>query len=892
MIKIDVIGEIKAKTDLIELFESYGHRVQKNGKTHVTNCPFHEDETPSLSISPSKKLWNCFGCGEAGDLFKLVQKKENCNFPEAVKKLAEQSGFELEMSDEKNKDPNINTSSFIESNKVGSPFLKAARYYQARLFDTESGRAYLQSRNLKNEELWRTHEIGFCDGTLTKIFPELESELKAANLILENGRERFVNCITFPLKDEKNEIVGLYGRHIKEEKGGHFYLPGARKGLFNRENLSSKTPLIIAESVIDAMSFIEAGYPNVLPIYGTKGFMASHMSLIETLKPSEIILALDGDEEGQRASLELKEVLFSFRYSVFKFPENKDANEYFRENKLPTPWPPSQEGGTPFFKGAPPLLDPVLNLEALPQRSSFFQLKFAEQRGNKLNATLKCENKETGKFLLETYNLYNAKQRETLIEEAAKILNEDPKLMAAEIARLIPIAEAKARRSRGSDEGGENASEESPVMSKSDENEAMAFLKNPDIFASIRNDYDKLGYIGEETNKVLAYLVMTSRKMKNPLSMIIMSNSAAGKSSLQKATMELCPDEDGKHFTRLTQQSLYYLGEESIKHKCLSIEEEEGSSEASYSLKVLLSAKVLNVVTTTQDPQTGRKRADEYKTEGPVAVMVSTTSPEIEPELESRVLVISVDESQAQTRQIQAQQRESRTLAGQEIEAKREAIKAKHHNAQRLLETNLTIVNNFAPTLTFPTQRLRFRRTHAHYLDLIETVAFLRQKQKTIKPHPSLERYIEVDETDLAIAKKIFDQILGQALAELKPSTKEVLNKITEFCQKEERKTFQRREIRSHGNYTHTHLHRQLKLLEELEYIVPVTGSATGSRYTYELAFEGSFEEKSPQNHSNHSKPFQAEIGTVLRSESRTIPGCPAQGEKGVYSEIFSETIS
>ena len=113
--------------------------------------------------------------------------------------------------------------------------------------------------------------------------------------------------------------------------------------------------------------------------------------------------------------------------------------------------------------------------------------------------------------------------------------------------------------------------------------------------------------------------------------------------------MDLCPEEEGKHFTRLTQQSLYYLGEDSIKHKCLSIEEEEGSSEASYSLKTLLSAKVLNVATTTQDPQTGKKKAEEYRTEGPVAVMVSTTSPEIEPELESRTIVISVDESIKQT---------------------------------------------------------------------------------------------------------------------------------------------------------------------------------------------------------------------------------------------------
>ncbi|MCP3968524.1 MAG: hypothetical protein GY718_19630 [Lentisphaerae bacterium] len=307
--------------------------------------------------------------------------------------------------------------------------------------------------------------------------------------------------------------------------------------------------------------------------------------------------------------------------------------------------------------------------------------------------------------------------------------------------------------------------------------------------------------------------------------------------------MELCPEEDGKHFTRLTQQSLYYLGEESIKHKCLSIEEEEGTADASYSLKTLLSAKVLNVAVTTQDPQTGKKRAEEYKTEGPVAVMVSTTSPEIEPELESRTLVISVDESEKQTSNIQAEQKQARTLKGQTVQAKREAVKKKHANAQRMLESGLTIVNNYAPQLTFPVQRLRYRRTHSHYLDLIDVIAFLRQKQKVQRICEHIGPYIEVEKKDIALANEIFIQIMGQTLSELKTTTVEVLEKIILLCKEKGGKEFSRRELREFSHYSNTHLHRQLKLLEELEYIAAVSG-VNGSKYVYQLIYEGEFKKQ------------------------------------------------
>ena len=573
---------------------------------------------------------------------------------------------------------------------------------------------------------------------------------------------------------------------------------------------------------------------KVYPIYGTNGFTPDHLALINEIQPAEIIIALDGDEQGQAASLRLKEKLtaecsFSFSCRIVTFPNNQDANEYF------------QKQDKADFKQ---LIGTVLAVEfknpkTQKLRTDRYQFKHIDQKGGKLTVTLKVENPETKRFVLDTVNLYSQRQRESLTKSVMELFQERIETVEAEVIELIYLAEQKAKQLKT--EWDLKDEETVTTMSEAEKQEALSFLKNPKLFEEIVHDYETLGYVGEESNKQLAYLVMTSRRLANPLSLIIVSSSAAGKSSLQKATMELCPAEDGKHFTRLTQQSLYYLGEDSIKHKFLSIEEEAGAEEASYSLKTLLSSKELTVVSTTQDPITGKKRADEYKTEGPVAVMVSTTNPTIEPEMASRTLVISIDETREQTQSIQIQQRYSRTAEGRTQQLKEKTVQRKHHNAQRLLSKDLIVVNDYAPKLQFPTDRLKYRRSNAHYLDLIDTIAFLRQHQKPIKSTDHLAQYIEVDKSDIQIANGLFYALMGWQIDELTPPTRKLLLQIVEYCGDKGVPEFSRREIREHYKWGNTHLHNHLRHLEEMEYLVSINGS-NGSKYQYQLVYTGDIE--------------------------------------------------
>ena len=453
-----------------------------------------------------------------------------------------------------------------------------------------------------------------------------------------------------------------------------------------------------------------------------------------------------------------------------------------------------------------------------------FILKHIDKKSGKLLVTVKVENPTTKRFYINTLNLYVDKQRKQFVESVAKLLNRDiddiEKLVFVWIRLLEEQPEIEESESR-------------VEVNEQDEQLALVFLKSPKLFDTLLDDFKTLGYTGEELNKQLAYLVMTSRKTQNPLSLIIMSNSAAGKSTLQKTVLDLCPNEESKHFTRLTAQSLYYLGKESLKHKFLSIEESEGSHDASYALKILLSAKEIKVGTTSQDPSTGQRHTQEQKTEGPVSVIVSTTQAEVESELASRTLIVTIDETKEQTTSILESQRFARTLDSLLQGDKKKDVVRKHHAIQRLLKP-VTIINNLAPGIQFPTDRIKYRRGQEQYLNLIDTIAFLRQFQKERKTHDKVGEYIEVDATDVELANVLFTHAFKWVVDDFKPATRKLLEQIQGFCKQNSTNLFTRMELRNTYKWDSATLHRHIRKLCELEVIRLARGKDRVKHY-YEL---------------------------------------------------------
>ena len=315
------------------------------------------------------------------------------------------------------------------------------------------------------------------------------------------------------------------------------------------------------------------------------------------------------------------------------------------------------------------------------------------------------------------------------------------------------------------------------TISDADRAAALELLRSPALCDRILDDFRRMGVVGEETNKLVGYLAATSRKLEEPLAVIIQSSSAAGKSSLMEAVLSLMPTEERVQYSAMTGQSLFYMGESDLAHKILAIVEEEGAERASYALKLLQSEGELTIASTGKDPATGRLVTQEYRVEGPVMIFLTTTAIEVDEELLNRCIVLTVDEGREQTRAIHDRQRRARTLEGVVGRQERGRLMELHQNAQRLLRP-LSVVNPYAEQLTFPDHRTRMRRDHMKYLALIEAIALLHQYQRPVREveHRGAKlRYVEVTKADIALANRLTHEVLGRSLDELPPQTRRLL---------------------------------------------------------------------------------------------------------------------
>jgi hypothetical protein len=320
--------------------------------------------------------------------------------------------------------------------------------------------------------------------------------------------------------------------------------------------------------------------------------------------------------------------------------------------------------------------------------------------------------------------------------------------------------------------------------------------------------------------------------------------------------LALVPAEDRVHYSAMTGQSLFYLGETDLKHRILAIAEEEGVRQAAYALKVLQSQGELTIASTGKDPATGMLVTQQYRVEGPVMLFLTTTAIDVDEELVNRCLVLTINESREQTRRILARQRSGRTLAGLVATSDAESIRQRHQNAQRLLRP-LAVVNPYAEHLTFLDDRTRMRRDHAKYLTLIEAITLLRQHQreiKTLRQAGAVIEYIEVTLEDIALANRLAHEVLGRSLDELPPQTRRVLGMIESFVAECMRQSailradvrFTRRELRNRCGMSDAAIRVHLERLVAMEYVRLVAGK-NGQRFDYELLFDGALERSTPQ---------------------------------------------
>ena len=902
------IERLKNEVSVQRLVEASGIELKKSGKDLIGQCPFHEDATASLVVTPAKNLWHCFGCGAAGGPLDWVIKKNGVSFRHAVELLRDGvsslAAAPVKRSTVRALDAPV---SYDADDQV--LLNQVIDYYHQTLKQSPEALAYLQARGLTGEAI-DAFKLGFSNRTLGLRLPEknrvagadIRARLTKIGIYRDSGHEHFNGSLIVPVFDEAGNVVEVYGRKLLDNlRAGtpkHLYLPGPHRGVWNLDALKASREIILCEALIDALTFWCAGYRNVTSSYGTEGFTDDHLTAFKQHGIERVLIAYDRDDAGERGAQKVADRLMAEGIECFRiqFPKGMDANEYALKVApaakslglairkavwLGNGVAPAAPEGAPMahvsaahgnaaepFSLAAAEASPAISI-ALPLLASPVPATAAdipcEVKDNEITLTLgdrrwrvrglaKNLSFELLKvnllvsrgdaFYVDTLDLYAARQRASYITHAAIELQMKEDILKADLGRVLmrleTLQEVAITKTL-------STAPASPQMSDAERDSALGLLQSPDLIERILADLAACGLVGEENNKLVGYLATVSRKLDKPLGVVIQSSSAAGKSSLMDAVLAFVPDEEKVKYSAMTGQSLFYMGETNLKHKALAIVEEEGASRASYALKLLQSEGELTIASTGKDPQSGNLITQQYRVEGPVALLVTTTARDIDEELMNRCLVLAVDEGREQTRAIHQLQRDKRTLEGLLARREKEALITLHQNAQRLLKP-LAVLNPYAQHLTFPDQTTRLRRDHEKYLTLIDTIAFVHQHQRPIRTHRRFDQiieYIEATLADIELANRIAHDVLGRSLDELPPQTRRLLRLIDGHvgaqCTAQAIKRcdfrFSRRALREAIAWGDTQLRVHLERLVDLEYVLAHREGA-GGKYVYELVYE------------------------------------------------------
>jgi DNA primase catalytic core len=860
------LARLKQSVDLVAVVQSRGVQLTKQGKDYVGLCPFHKEKTPSFRVTPSKNLFNCLGCRVGGSVIDFVMRKDGLSKSEAIAWLKKNSGEVFARPA-----PSAPPARILKPEDAEALLQRVVKFYMRTLRKDAAGMSYLNKRNLSGATLLEFFQIGYSNGTLHRALPksgDVIRNLKTLGVLNAKGQEHFRGCVTVPIYDAAGKVSGIYGRRVSEAEPRHLYLPGAHRGVWNAGAAKTNQTLFITEAIFDGMSLWQAGFKNAIALYGANGWTGDHEKLLRENGATEIYLCLDNDKAGEEATARLeKEILPPLvkKIHVVKWPEGvKDANDFFISRSAADftkqclePLAPAQ---TPQSEAVEKLGDEKIEMTADGFVAGYGQRRYElraieQQKAARLRATIKAVH--AGRFHIDTVDFYVSRSRRIFISEAARLFRETVEVIEADVNRLIGQVEAYAQKQLA------DSQTQVVLVSDTDKAEALKLGKHPDLAGEILRDMDKLGVVREATNKLIGYLVMTSRKMPDPLALLTLSGSGAGKSLLQDTVLSLCPDEDLIKLTSLTDRALFYKGEDSLRHKVLAVEELAGAQGADYAIRNLISAKKLVIESTIKNPLTGKLETQVNIVNGPTAIFETTTNPRTDAETRSRFVVISVDESPEQTRAILAAQRHSHTREGWRKRLACEAILKRHHAFQRLLRP-LKIINPFEPLLSYPDESLLVRRDQPKYLNLILAVTFLYQLQRPVQNDAELGDYIETTLDDIAIANELAHELFGHSLDDLSRPSRELLELTYRHVQRQSTAkktdvTFNRRELREAFKWGDTRLRTHLDELVEMEYVIPLSGRF-GQTYHYRLQYE-------PEQHEGK---FLAGIKSVeqLRKEA------------------------
>ncbi|MCI6466447.1 MAG: DNA primase [Faecalicatena sp.] len=339
----ELVEEVRMKNDIVDVISGYV-RLQKKGSSYFGLCPFHNEKSPSFSVSRSKQMYYCFGCGAGGNVFTFLMEYENFSFVEALKFLADRAGVELpemEYSKEAKEKADLRAT-LLEINKVAAQYF----YVQLKSEQGKIGYTYLKNRELSDETI-KAFGLGYSNKYSNDLFQYLRSKGYSEDLIRQAGLintdekngvyDKFWNRVMFPIMDVNNRVIGFGGRVMGDGKPKYLNSPETAifdksRNLYglNRARTSRKPYFLLCEGYMDVISLHQAGFTNAVASLGT-ALTTGHASLIKRYV-QEVYLTYDSDEAGTKAALRavpiLKDAGISAR--VIRMDPYKDPDEFIK----------------------------------------------------------------------------------------------------------------------------------------------------------------------------------------------------------------------------------------------------------------------------------------------------------------------------------------------------------------------------------------------------------------------------------------------------------------------------------------------------------------------------------------------------------------------------------
>lgn len=337
----EVIDEVVSRSDIVDIISGY-IKLKKNGSSYVGLCPFHNEKSPSFSVSPGKQLYHCFGCGVGGNVITFVMEYENYTFLEAVKYLADKAGMQLpetSYSEEEKKNRDLKAK-LLEINKIAATYY----YHHLKAENGKIGLSYLQKRGLSDTTINR-FGLGYAGQTGNALYQYLKSKGYDDALLKETGlftyergiHDKFWNRVMFPIMDINNKVIGFGGRVMGDAKPKYLNSPETKlfdksRNLYglNAARISRKSNMIICEGYMDVISLHQAGFTQAVASLGTA--LTPGQAALMKRYTDNVLITYDSDAAGVKAALRAIPILkeAGLTTKVINMQPYKDPDEFIK----------------------------------------------------------------------------------------------------------------------------------------------------------------------------------------------------------------------------------------------------------------------------------------------------------------------------------------------------------------------------------------------------------------------------------------------------------------------------------------------------------------------------------------------------------------------------------